>query len=202
MGDQPQAIEQLLSGLENGERFQTLRGATGTGKTFTMANVIQQTQRPTLVIAHNKTLAAQLYSEFREFFPKNGVSYFVSYYDYYQPEAYVPRHDLFIEKETQINEEIGRLRLLAMSNLLSRKDVVIVASVSCIYGIGNPEAWGKVTIEIERGKTYRRDTLLRHLVNIQYDRNDLAEIFQEQRPKQRDKLNIETRISCIALSSV
>lgn len=173
MGDQPQAINQLVEGLETGERFQTLRGATGTGKTFTMANVIQQTQRPTLVIAHNKTLAAQLYSEFREFFPKNGVSYFVSYYDYYQPEAYVPRHDLFIEKETKINDEIGRLRLLAMSNLLSREDVVIVASVSCIYGIGNPEAWGKVTVEIERGKTYRRDMLLRHLVNIQYDRNDL-----------------------------
>ncbi|MCP4358806.1 MAG: excinuclease ABC subunit UvrB [Chloroflexi bacterium] len=173
MGDQPQAIEKLIAGLEDDGRFQTLLGATGTGKTFTIANIIQQTQRPTLVMAHNKTLAAQLYSEFREFFPQNGVSYFVSYYDYYQPEAYVPRHDLFIEKETQINDEIGRLRLLAMSNLLSRKDVIIVASVSCIYGIGNPEAWGKVTVEIERGKTYRRDTLLRHLVNIQYDRNDL-----------------------------
>lgn len=173
MGDQPDAIAQLVDGLESGERFQTLLGATGTGKTFTMANVIQQTQRPTLVIAHNKTLAAQLYAEFREFFPKSGVSYFVSYYDYYQPEAYVPRHDLFIEKETQINEEIGRLRLLAMSNLLSRKDVIIVASVSCIYGIGNPEAWGKVTVEIERGERYRRDNLLRRLVDIQYDRNDL-----------------------------
>ena len=173
MGDQPDAIAQLVEGIEAGERFQTLLGATGTGKTFTMANVIQQTQRPTLVIAHNKTLAAQLYAEFREFFPKNGVSYFVSYYDYYQPEAYVPRHDLFIEKETQINEEIGRLRLLAMSNLLSREDVIIVASVSCIYGIGNPEAWGKVTVEIDRGKTYRRDNLLRRLVDIQYDRNDL-----------------------------
>ncbi|NKQ35841.1 MAG: excinuclease ABC subunit UvrB [Chloroflexi bacterium] len=173
MGDQPDAIAQLVEGVETGDRFQTLLGATGTGKTFTMANVIQQTQRPTLVIAHNKTLAAQLYAEFREFFPKNGVSYFVSYYDYYQPEAYVPRHDLFIEKETQINEEIGRLRLLAMSNLLSREDVIIVASVSCIYGIGNPEAWGKVTVEIERGKTYRRDNLLRRLVDIQYDRNDL-----------------------------
>ncbi len=173
MGDQPDAIAQLVEGVETGDHFQTLLGATGTGKTFTMANVIQQTQRPALVIAHNKTLAAQLYAEFREFFPKNGVSYFVSYYDYYQPEAYVPRHDLFIEKETQINEEIGRLRLLAMSNLLSREDVIIVASVSCIYGIGNPEAWGKVTVEIERGKTYRRDNLLRRLVDIQYDRNDL-----------------------------
>ena len=173
MGDQPIAIEKLVEGLDRGDKFQTLLGATGTGKTFTMANVIRQTQKPTLVIAHNKTLAAQLYSEFREFFPKNAVSYFVSYYDYYQPEAYVPRHDLFIEKETQINDEIGRLRLQTMANLMSREDVVIVASVSCIYGIGSPDAWGKVTVEIERGKSYRRDTLLRSLVTIQYDRNDL-----------------------------
>ena len=173
MGDQPVAIEKLVEGLERGDKFQTLLGATGTGKTFTMANVIQQTQKPTLVIAHNKTLAAQLYSEFREFFPKNAVSYFVSYYDYYQPEAYVPRHDLFIEKETQINDEIGRLRLQTMANLMSRQDVVIVASVSCIYGIGSPETWGQVTVGIERGGTYRRDTLLRSLVSIQYDRNDL-----------------------------
>ena len=172
-GDQPQAIEQLVAGLNNGDRYQTLLGATGTGKTYTIANVIQQTQKPTLILAHNKTLAAQLYSEFREFFPNNAVSYFVSYYDYYQPEAYVPRHDLFIEKETQINEEIDRLRLQATANLLSREDVIIVASVSCIYGIGNPEAWGKVTVEIERGKQYRRDALLRRLVDIQYDRNDL-----------------------------
>ena len=172
-GDQPAAIEKLVEGLARGDKFQTLLGATGTGKTFTMANVIQQTQQPTLVIAHNKTLAAQLYSEFREFFPKNAVSYFVSYYDYYQPEAYVPRHDLFIEKETQINEEIGRLRLQTMANLMSRQDVVIVASVSCIYGIGSPETWGQVTVGIERGGTYRRDTLLRSLVSIQYDRNDL-----------------------------
>jgi len=173
MGDQPEAITQLLKGLETGQNFQTLLGATGTGKTFTIANLIQQTQRPTLVIAHNKTLAAQLYSEFRDFFPQNAVSYFVSYYDYYQPEAYVPRHDLYIEKETQINDEIDRLRLLATANLMSRRDVIIVASVSCIYGIGNPEAWGKVTVKLERGLTYRRDTILRHLVDIQYDRNDL-----------------------------
>ncbi|MFN2106333.1 MAG: DEAD/DEAH box helicase family protein, partial [Candidatus Promineifilaceae bacterium] len=173
MGDQPQAIAGLVEGLERGDPYQTLLGATGTGKTYTIANVIQETQRPTLVLAHNKTLAAQLYSEFREFFPKNAVSYFVSYYDYYQPEAYVPRHDLYIEKETQINDEIDRLRLLATANLLSRRDVIIVASVSCIYGIGNPEAWGKVTVSIERGKSYRRNTLLRHLVDIQYDRNDL-----------------------------
>ena len=173
MGDQPVAIEKLVEGLERGDKFQTLLGATGTGKTFTMANIIQHTQQPTLVIAHNKTLAAQLYSEFREFFPKNAVSYFVSYYDYYQPEAYVPRHDLFIEKETQINDEIGRLRLQTMANLMSRQDVIIVASVSCIYGIGSPETWGKVTVGIERGGSYRRDTLLRSLVSIQYDRNDL-----------------------------
>jgi excinuclease ABC subunit B len=173
MGDQPQAIASLVEGLERGDTYQTLLGATGTGKTYAIANVIQQTQRPTLVLAHNKTLAAQLYSEFREFFPNNAVSYFVSYYDYYQPEAYVPRHDLYIEKETQINDEIDRLRLLATANLLSRRDVIIVASVSCIYGIGNPEAWGKVSVSIERGRSYRRNTLLRHLVDIQYDRNDL-----------------------------
>ncbi len=173
MGDQPEAIESLVAGLEAGERFQTLEGATGTGKTFTVANVIARTQRPTLVLAHNKTLAAQLYSEFREFFPDNAVSYFVSYYDYYQPEAYVPRHDLYIEKETDINEEIDRLRLQATTNVLSRRDVIVVASVSCIYGIGNPEAWGKVTVRLERGRSYRRDTVLRHLVAIQYERNDL-----------------------------
>ena len=172
-GDQPQAIEQLVGGLTKGDRYQTLLGATGTGKTYTIANVIQQTQKPTLILAHNKTLAAQLYSEFRDFFPNNAVSYFVSYYDYYQPEAYVPRHDLFIEKETQINEEIDRLRLKASANLLSREDVIIVASVSCIYGISNPVSWGKVTVELERGKQYRRDVLLRRLVDIQYDRNDL-----------------------------
>ncbi len=173
MGDQPEAIAQLVEGVNKGERFQTLLGATGTGKTYTIGNVIAQTQRPTLVLAHNKTLAAQLYSEFREFFPDNAVSYFVSYYDYYQPEAYVPRHDLYIEKETDINEEIDRLRLQATTNVLSRPDVIIVASVSCIYGIGNPEAWGKVTVKLERGHHYRRDTVLRHLVNIQYERNDI-----------------------------
>jgi len=172
-GDQPDAIVQLLEGLAQGETYQTLLGATGTGKTFTVANIIQETQRPTLVLAHNKTLAAQLYSEFRDFFPKNAVSYFVSYYDYYQPEAYVPRHDLFIEKETAINEEIDRLRLRTTANLMSREDVIIVASVSCIYGISNPASWGNVTVTVERGKPYRRETLLRRLVDIQYDRNDL-----------------------------
>jgi excinuclease ABC subunit B len=172
-GDQPAAIADLVEGMRRGDKFQTLLGATGTGKTFTIANIIQQTQRPTLILAHNKTLAAQLYSEFREFFTHNAVSYFVSYYDYYQPEAYVPRHDLFIEKETQINDEIDRLRLQAMASLKSRRDVIIVASVSCIYGIGNPEAWGNVILDIKRGEQYRRNTMLRHLVDIQYDRNDL-----------------------------
>lgn len=171
-GDQPQAIQALLAGLEKGYRFQTLLGATGTGKTYTIANVIAAVQRPTLVLAHNKTLAAQLYAEFKEFFPRNAVEYFVSYYDYYQPEAYVPRHDLYIEKETEINEEIDRLRLSATAALLSRRDVVIVASVSCIYGIGNPLTWNKATLELRAGTQHRRDLILRHLVGIQYGRND------------------------------
>ncbi|MGH2535829.1 MAG: excinuclease ABC subunit UvrB [Candidatus Promineifilaceae bacterium] len=172
-GDQPAAIAKLAEGIRQDHRYQTLLGATGTGKTYTVAKVIEAVQKPTLVIAHNKTLGAQLYTEFREFFPDNAVSYFVSYYDYYQPEAYVPRHDLYIEKETEINDEIERLRLEATTNLMSRRDVVIVASVSCIYGIGSPEAWGKVTVKLERGKSYRRDTVLRHLVDIMYERNDL-----------------------------
>lgn len=173
MGDQPEAIEGLVGSLDNGHMYQTLLGATGTGKTFTIANVIKRVQRPTLIIAHNKTLAAQLYSEFKEFFPHNAVNYFVSYYDYYQPEAYVPRHDLFIEKETQINEEIDRLRLAATTNLLSRPDTIIVASVSCIYGLGDPVNWGKVTVKLTRGELYRRENVLRSLVRIQYDRNDM-----------------------------
>ncbi|MEJ2448111.1 MAG: DEAD/DEAH box helicase family protein [Anaerolineales bacterium] len=148
MGDQPQAIKKLVKGVEQGQKHQVLLGATGTGKTYTIANVIQQLQMPALVIAHNKTLAAQLYAEFKSFFPQNAVEYFVSYYDYYQPEAYVPHQDLFIEKETDINEEIDRLRLAATTALMSRKDVIIVASVSCIYGLGNPEAYGKVVINL------------------------------------------------------
>jgi excinuclease ABC subunit B len=171
-GDQPQAIAELVQGLENNLKFQTLLGATGTGKTYTIANVIAQLQRPTLVLAHNKTLAAQLYAEFKEFFPNNAVEYFVSYYDYYQPEAYIPRHDLYIEKETDINEEIDRLRLSAAASLLSRRDVVIVASVSCIYGIGNPVTWGKSMLELSAGEQFRRDLILRSLVGIQYGRND------------------------------
>ncbi len=172
-GDQPEAIQQLITGLEDGKRHQVLLGATGTGKTFTMANIIQHFNKPTLIIAHNKTLVAQLYAEFKEFFPENAVAYFVSYYDYYQPEAYVPRHDLYIEKETDINEEIERLRLAATTALLSRKDVIIVASVSCIYGLGNPEAYGRVVIELKVGHHYRRTSLLRQLVESQYSRNDI-----------------------------
>jgi excinuclease ABC subunit B len=173
-GDQPEAIAALLEGLDQGYRHQTLLGATGTGKTYAMACVIEQTQKATLVIAHNKTLAAQLYTEFREFFPRNAVEYFVSYYDYYQPEAYLPRHDLYIEKDADINEEIDRLRLAATTSLLSRKDVVIVASVSCIYAIGDPEEWGRVVVRLAKGDKHLRQPLLRHLVSIYYTRNDVA----------------------------
>jgi excinuclease ABC subunit B len=172
-GDQPDAIEKLVAGVRQGYRHQVLLGATGTGKTFTIANLIQQLQKPALVMAHNKTLAAQLYAEFKEFFPENAVEYFVSYYDYYQPEAYVPRQDLYIEKETDINEEIERLRLAATTALMSRRDVIIVASVSCIYGLGNPEEYGRVVIRLEKGGIYRRNALLRQLVESQYQRNDL-----------------------------
>jgi len=173
MGDQPAAIDQLVAGLNRGDKHQVLLGATGTGKTFTMASVIQEVQRPTLVIAHNKTLAAQLYAEFKDFFPDNAVEYFVSYYDYYQPEAYVPAHDLYIEKETEINEEIDRLRLSASTSVMSRRDVVVVASVSCIYGIGSPEAYGRVVVHLKRGGRYRRRAVLRQLVESHYERNDL-----------------------------
>lgn len=172
-GDQPTAIEKLVSGLRAGMKYQTLLGATGTGKTFVMANLIEQVQRPALVIAHNKTLAAQLYAEFREFFPNNAVEYFVSYYDYYQPEAYVPSKDLYIEKDSSINDEIDRLRLAATSSLFARRDVVFVASVSCIYGLGSPEDYGRVVIALQRGETRQRDKILRHLVEIYYERNDL-----------------------------
>jgi excinuclease ABC subunit B len=173
MGDQPEAIRGLVDGVNRGLKHQVLLGATGTGKTFTIASVIQQVQKPALIMAHNKTLAAQLYAEFKEFFPENAVSYFVSYYDYYQPEAYVPRHDLFIEKETQINEEIERLRLAATTALISRRDVIIVASVSCIYGLGSPEEFGKGTVTMKVGEIYRRNALLRQLIESQYQRNDM-----------------------------
>ena len=173
-GDQPQAIEKLTAGIKNGLEHQVLLGVTGSGKTFTMAKVIEQVQKPTLIIAHNKTLAAQLYSEMREFMPNNAVEYFVSYYDYYQPEAYIPRSDTYIEKEAQINEEIDRLRLAATSALFSRRDVVIVASVSCIYGLGSPEDYGRVVLNLRVGEMVRRNQMLRHLVEIYYDRNDSA----------------------------
>jgi excinuclease ABC subunit B len=173
MGDQPQAIAKLNVGLNDGLKHQVLLGATGTGKTFTVASIIAEQQRPTLVIAHNKTLGAQLYAEFKDFFPENAVEYFVSYYDYYQPEAYVPKHDLYIEKETDINEEIERLRLSATASVVARRDVIVVASVSCIYGIGNPEAYGRIVIHLKKGEVYRRDALLRQLVESHYSRNDL-----------------------------
>ncbi len=171
-GDQPEAIVKLVRGLEESYRDQTLLGATGTGKTYVVSNVIEQVQKPTLVLTHNKTLAAQLYAEFSEMFPHNAVEYFVSYYDYYQPEAYIPRHDLYIEKDADINEEIDRLRLAATTALFSRRDVIIVASVSCIYAIGDPQEWGRVVVKLARGERQRRDGLLRHLVNIFYERND------------------------------
>ena len=172
-GDQPEAIRKLVEGVNKGYGHQILLGATGTGKTFTVANVIEQLQIPTLVMTHNKTLAAQLYAEYKEFFPENAVEYFVSYYDYYQPEAYIPRRDLYIEKETDINEEIDRLRLAATTALMSRQDVIIVASVSAIYGLGDPDAYRASVLHIPKGKIYRRNALLRQLVDIQYQRNDL-----------------------------
>jgi len=173
-GDQPQAIEALAEGIERGLRFQTLLGATGTGKTFTMASVIERVQRPTLVIAHNKTLAAQLCSEFREFFPHNAVHYFISYYDYYQPEAYIPQTDTYIEKDASINDEIDRLRHAATSALFERRDVIIVASVSCIYGLGSPEDYVGMKLSVKHGDIRDRDNILRRLVGIQYQRNDIG----------------------------
>jgi excinuclease ABC subunit B len=171
-GDQPAAIAKLVEGLQQGHRYQTLLGATGTGKTFTVANVVAAVQRPTLVLAPNKTLAAQLYSEFKEFFPNNAVEYFVSYYDYYQPEAYIPRTDTYVEKESQLNEEIEKLRLSTTRSLFERRDVLIVASVSCIYGLGSPEEYGEVVLTLKQGELRRRDKMLRHLAEIQYERND------------------------------
>ncbi|MEA2526767.1 MAG: excinuclease subunit [Thermomicrobiales bacterium] len=173
-GDQPNAIEELVAGLNTGLKRQTLLGVTGSGKTFTMANIVERVNRPTLVLAHNKTLAAQLYSEFKEFFPTNAVEYFVSYYDYYQPEAYVPRTDTFIEKDAQINEEIDKLRHAATRALLTRRDTLIVASVSCIYGLGSPEEYQNKVVSLRRGASVRRDKVVRQLIDIQYDRNDMT----------------------------
>ncbi|OGW77826.1 MAG: excinuclease ABC subunit B [Omnitrophica bacterium RIFCSPLOWO2_02_FULL_45_16] len=171
-GDQPQAIQKLVDCLKRGAPFQTLLGVTGSGKTFTMANVIAEINKPTLVMSHNKTLAAQLYSEFKEFFPKNAVEYFVSYYDYYQPEAYIPQRDIYIEKDASINEDIDRLRLSATSSLMSRQDCLIVASVSCIYGLGSPEEYGQMLVFLEEGEEVSRDDILKKLVSIHYARND------------------------------
>jgi excinuclease ABC subunit B len=172
-GDQPQAIDTLVRSLRSGNRYQTLLGVTGSGKTFTMANIIQKLQRPALVISHNKTLAAQLYSEFKGFFPRNAVEYFVSYYDYYQPEAYIPASDTYIEKDSSINEEIERLRISASSALISRRDVIVVASVSCIYGLGSPEDFAEMRMELKPGLELPRDLLLERLVEILYERNDI-----------------------------
>ncbi|HEX6479728.1 MAG TPA: excinuclease ABC subunit UvrB [Ktedonobacteraceae bacterium] len=171
-GDQPEAIAQLVEGIRKGYKMQTLLGVTGSGKTYTVAKVVEQVQKPTLVLAPNKTLAAQLYSEYKEFFPNNAVEYFVSYYDYYQPEAYIPRTDTYVEKESMLNEEIEKLRLSTTRSLFERKDVLIVASVSCIYGLGSPEEYGEVVLTLKVGEERRRDKILRHLTEIQYERND------------------------------
>lgn len=173
LGDQPSAIKKLVDGLNNEQKYQTLLGVTGSGKTFTVSNVISQVQKPTLVLSHNKTLAAQLYGEFKRFFPNNAVHYFVSYFDYYQPEAYIARSDTYIEKDSQINEEIDRLRHAATDSLLTRKDVIIVASVSCIYGIGSVDNYNGLAITLKKGEFRKRDKLLRHLTDIQYQRNDI-----------------------------
>ena len=172
-GDQPQAIEELVRGFKEGNQFETLLGVTGSGKTFTMANVIAQLNKPTLIISHNKTLAAQLYGEFKEFFPENAVEYFVSYYDYYQPEAYVPQTDTYIAKDSAINEEIDKLRLSATAALVERKDVIVIASVSCIYGLGSPEDYLGMMVSLRPGMEKDRDEVIRALVDIQYTRNDI-----------------------------
>src|SRR5215203_5491161 len=171
-GDQPRAIEELTTGLRQGARYQTLLGATGTGKTLTMAHVLAQWGKPALVMSHNKTLAAQLYGELKAFFPRNAVEYFISYYDYYQPEAYVPSTDTYIEKDSSINEDIERLRLRATSSLMEREDVIVVASISCIYGLGNPTDYRALMLHVKAGELRPRKALLKALVDIQYKRND------------------------------
>ncbi len=182
-GDQPEAIKSLVDGIKKGDKFQTLLGVTGSGKTFTMANIINQVQKPTLILAHNKTLAGQLYSEFKEFFPENAVEYFVSYYDYYQPEAYMPQTDTYIEKDSAVNEEIDKLRHSATAALFERKDVIIVASVSCIYGLGDPEDYSGLTLSLRPGMEIGRDKLLRDLIDRQYDRNELEFVRGKFRAK-------------------
>ena len=172
-GDQPKAIKVLSEGIKKGLERQTLKGATGTGKTFVMAHVISNTQLPTLVVSHNKTLAAQLYTEFKTFFPENAVEYFVSYYDYYQPEAYVPKTDTYIAKETSINEEIDRLRHSSTQSLLSRKDVIVVASSSCLYGLGSPKEYLEIVLHLHKNQKISRNEILKKLVDMQYERNDI-----------------------------
>ena len=196
--DQPKAIDALAEGVGRGERFQTLLGATGTGKTMTMAGAIEAVQRPTLVIAHNKTLAAQLCNEFRTFFPENAVEYFVSYYDYYQPEAYIPQNDLYIEKEMTKNDEIDKLRLAATKSLFERRDVIIVASVSCIYGLGAPVDYGAVTVRLNKGERVRRDTVLRHLVDIQYERTN-ADLVRGKFRVRGDTLEVQPAYEDLAV---
>jgi len=172
-GDQGQAIAKLVKSIQAGNRHQTLMGVTGSGKTFTMANIIQELNRPTLIMSHNKTLAAQLYSEFKTFFPDNAVEYFVSYFDYYQPEAYIPRSDTYIEKDSAVNDEIERLRLSTMGSLLTRRDTIVVASVSCIYGLGSPEDYVGSMVPIHVGQEIGRDDFLKHLVDLMFERNDV-----------------------------
>src|SRR4030043_956986 len=173
-GDQPKAIKKLCSGILNNEKNQVLLGVTGSGKTFTMANVIQNLQKPTLIISHNKTLAGQLYQELRDFFPENAVSYFVSYYDYYQPEAYIPSTDTYIEKDSDINELIDKLRLAATTNLLNRKDTIVVASVSCIYNIGSPKEYGHFVFEFAEGMKIAREQIIDRLIDLQYKRSEFG----------------------------
>src|SRR6201985_235943 len=173
LGDQPQAIEKLLARMRTGEKHSTLLGVTGSGKTFTMANVIAALDRPTLILSHNKTLAAQLYSEFKQFFPENAVEYFVSYFDYYQPEAYIARSDTYIEKDSSVNEEIERLRLSATSALLSRRDVLVVASVSCIYGFSSPDDYGRMLLTVKKGQQTSREAVLGRLIDMLYERHDM-----------------------------
>lgn len=197
-GDQPHAIESIVEGLNKGYKHQTLLGVTGSGKTFTMAKVIEATQRPTLVLAHNKTLAAQLYQEFRDFLPNNAVEYFVSYYDYYQPEAYIPRTDLYIEKDADINEEIDKLRHAATRALFERRDVVIVASVSCILGLGSPEEYGNTVVSLKRGESVRRNQVLRRLIDIHYNRNDQSLVRGSFRVR-GDTLEIQPSYEDLAL---
>ena len=196
-GDQAQAIAKLVKSVEAGNRHQTLLGVTGSGKTFTMANVISQVGKPALILSHNKTLAAQLYSEFKNFFPESAVEYFVSYFDYYQPEAYIPRTDTFIEKDSAVNDEIERLRLSCMGALLTRKDVIVVASVSCIYGLGSPEDYANMMLPVKVGETMTRESMLVRLVDMLYERNDIIDNRPTQLAfipiggKRRQEINVQ-----------